>query len=906
MEEMLQQLARLTGQSAEASARVAQAMQQQMEAAARPKPNNFSEASKVVKQPEAFSPSTQDEELSGWPDWKLAFKAWITYADPAYKAELKEAEEAGDTKITRAGLASEEAKKRSDQLLAILTTLLRKRPLKILKSCEADCGYDVWRELARQFEPKTRTREISLLQAFLQVPAFTKDRSLLEQILGLERVAEEYDKVSKETLSDSVKLSVLLRCLPTQLRTQLQLGMDDSATYDTLREKALAYDRTQATWSPSVIHKELDVAQPLDTSGPMEVDRISKGKGKEKGKNSKGKGKEKGKDKGKGKGKSDGKGKGFETKGKGKGKDKMPKDMCKECYGRGHWSKECPYRVRLVNEAAQSVDGAGGLSPPAASSTLGPSVGSTVGASASVRRVELAEEVPMFFSMVDDYSGSAGIRALAIVEEYDMTVTDDDGVYTGEEGTTMDLTVEPTADRSEVSVRMVTGNQQEAILLDSGADMSVLPERYGDVGRALPTRATLRDAQGTLMRGGQQRKAQIVLVDNSGAKMVIEEVFAISNVDTPLLAAGKLLRKGWSLNPDSCGGVSLAYGTQFEKSLEFRRNSLILDGEIRCVRTAEDEVRAIQMNFYQEAKQLSEALGWKLSTGGLPILVEYNAKYLRDGHPFERSEWPLRSTFIKPPRGQWEAVELSSRSTSAAILPKVTHGWSAMTVLHKTAEDLDRLGEMDTGDVEVLEAAAPGGVEVPERSLEDGVYNDDDDEEQPPEEEGAVAPMPLGGNRPDPEQIQVEGWTVTDRSTLRALRDVLGVIGLSKHGSKAVCWRRLCDYKREEDDRVAHNVARDAFLREPPVPRGQVVPAQPDLKLVAVHELTHWPYQPWCQACIAGRGRDDHHQADDKKDPDRKMHPVMSMDFFYTFSSDEVRAPEVWREPAWWSSIVGD
>lgn len=101
---------------------------------------------------------------------------------------------------------------------------------------------------------------------------------------------------------------------------------------------------------------------------PMEVDRVymDKGKGKEKGKyKGKGKGGEwtsawgylrskrrgrgfkgKGKDKGKKTGKN-GKSKG-KNKGKNKGKGKFGQNQCSECLQFGHWARDCPNKMRVI------------------------------------------------------------------------------------------------------------------------------------------------------------------------------------------------------------------------------------------------------------------------------------------------------------------------------------------------------------------------------------------------------------------------------------------------------------------------------------------------------------------------------------------------------------------------------
>ena len=88
----------------------------------------------------------------------------------------------------------------------------------------------MWRQLILQMQPRTRARSIALLQAFLAHLPFKKE-GMLEQILGLERLAEEYFQVSRDELSDNTKLSVLLKVAPAHLRQHLQLQMDDKSGY---------------------------------------------------------------------------------------------------------------------------------------------------------------------------------------------------------------------------------------------------------------------------------------------------------------------------------------------------------------------------------------------------------------------------------------------------------------------------------------------------------------------------------------------------------------------------------------------------------------------------------------------------------------------------------------------------
>ncbi|MCV6576345.1 MAG: hypothetical protein OIF58_11470, partial [Cohaesibacter sp.] len=124
----------------------------------------------------------------------------------------------------------------------------------------------------------------------------------------LEDSYREYERIGG-LLSNELKFAVLMKSIGGQLKTYLNMTIQDSTTYENLRESILQYDQATIKWSNTMALGT--TVQGGDGPVPMDVDRIWKGKGhgKYKGKNDKGKGNEKG---WKGKGKNDHKGgKGF-------------------------------------------------------------------------------------------------------------------------------------------------------------------------------------------------------------------------------------------------------------------------------------------------------------------------------------------------------------------------------------------------------------------------------------------------------------------------------------------------------------------------------------------------------------------------------------------------------------------
>ena len=76
----------------------------------------------------------------------------------------------------------------------------------------------------------------------------TKDRILLNQVLGLER--SEYVRSSGADLPDDLMLPVLVKCLPKHIQQHVQLQLNESSTYSQVRSMVVGYERTTTTWSP--------------------------------------------------------------------------------------------------------------------------------------------------------------------------------------------------------------------------------------------------------------------------------------------------------------------------------------------------------------------------------------------------------------------------------------------------------------------------------------------------------------------------------------------------------------------------------------------------------------------------------------------------------------------------------
>eukprot|EP00439_Symbiodinium_sp_Y106_P068039 s3094_g11.t1 len=124
---------------------------------------------------------------------------------------------------------------RARKLYVILSSVLKGRPLAILRGVEDRNGFECWRQLTCQFSPRTRSRSLAMLSAIMA----------REQLMSFERLISEYEKASGNPLPGDVKLSVVLKAIPKALQSHVHLRMDASTTYEDVKNLVLSYEVDQ-------------------------------------------------------------------------------------------------------------------------------------------------------------------------------------------------------------------------------------------------------------------------------------------------------------------------------------------------------------------------------------------------------------------------------------------------------------------------------------------------------------------------------------------------------------------------------------------------------------------------------------------------------------------------------------
>ena len=880
-----------------------------------------------LKTPDPFKPDNRDAELKQWPDWKFAFCSYVKSLDGKL-AELMSDVEADLLTTYEFEDMTTETKLYANRLYGMLTSYLRNRPLKLIKSVKKENGFAAWRMLMQDLQPSTRQRSLALLTQLSRIQ-FQEGKTVTEQLAQYEALVDEYERISDKSYSDDAKVASILLACPQSIRSHLQLWIDDSTDYDKLKAKIMQLESMMTRWDSSNSLMMPGRASD-DTSSPMEVDYIGKGyKGK---KGQKGKGKEKGKSKGKDKGKKGGdhrgewrndwkggdrKGKSSWEKGqaksKGKGKDKgeKGKQTCHICNKPGHFARDCWRRVQQVEETSATASGSGGPSSTA------PTITSQVKRIRLVTPPDLTTTELFDLTANDEETESIDIRYLRVInleeqegsDEFEECLEVD--VWTPE-GTPViamhwqdeeeDEEIEEEEEGDELHVRMVQTAEERRddevqITLDSGADVSVLPMSYGCVGqwRQGDREVRMVDAQGREIKHEGITRAKLRIRDEHGKQVDLVEDFMLGNVKHPILCAGKMLKLGWSITP----GPYLQHSNGTRIPVRMMKHSLLFEAKVYAVKEEEgqkeeehrgrEEVRVCVLRGYPSkyVQDLEKAPGWHRLPNGVSAYSDPVATHFMDPSHSIEGDMKGRLTLIKDKDGMWRQLE------NAFDYKEL--GTSAFRKLVPTDEPQRTISFFTTG---CFQNYWEQGSEVPRfpypetKNVEREVEWSEDEDEKEEEleerwkriEEDRMKLRELGEG-----QVEFAEVTYSQENSVKELKDACRERSLATSGSKKKLLERLALYKRQQEDRMQVEIA-DKLHREKerkPLALGQ--PRLPSVKEQELHFTTHLPYAPWCQACVANRGREDRHESVKKKEDDGQH--IIEFDFSYTYTGVEDGRP---------------
>ncbi|CAE7202129.1 unnamed protein product, partial [Symbiodinium necroappetens] len=652
--------------------------------------------------------------------------------------------------------------------------------------------------------PSSRQRQLALVTQ-LTSTRLDPRRSLSEQLGKYEELIREYERVAGTRYAEDLMISTLVSAAPAALQAQLHMSLGPDTTYLQVRDKILLYERSTARWQSGT-----SLAMPSlhtgDTATPMEVDRVEKG-----GK--------------KGKGKKDCWSAGANPKGKGKGN-----------------------KVRQVQEQSDPQTPVPPSSASTTSSTAPPSVSSAGQHNKGVRLVRMVTP-----------------PTAPILEVYDMA--SDPGDEINIEYAVRAVTVLKYKGACLSPGGAATEGKECEIILDSGADASMIPESFGHLGEEeLDASAPqLADAQGNHIASRGVRKCEFMLEDEAGQRYLIRESCVVGPVRCPLLAVGKLLRKGWQLKTGaSPGDLLLEEPFGRRTPVGYRNHSLVVRGHVRALteipRSLPARVPAIELPEDVLSKVGQEGMhslanGWKMHFSSA-------ATTLLDGRDwYDADYWCCRTTFLQTDRNRWLQVENSSdysyEDNPYGMVSR--EPVARVTLFNMTPFD---------------DACFPGGLEP--KASERGRY-----------EPSPASPPRLFLGRPgdymedgsqaaDAGQASSSGQVQQPAATQGEPDEDDEVMGAPPAGLT----------QEELESYIGTWAAKAAEEDTARLPHEERAPdAVPDADAQARHRLTHVPFASWCASCVKTRSRDDHH----RRNAHDNVVPVVQVDFYYTKVDTESR-----------------
>ena len=141
-----------------------------------------------------------------------------------------------------------------------------------------------------------------------------------------------------------------------------------------------------------------------------------------------------------------------------------------------------------------------------------------------------------------------------------------------------------------------------------------------------------------------------------------------------------------------------------------------------------------------------------------------------------------------------------------------------------------------------------------------------------------------------PNEVELDQVLFSEKMKVKELQVACKERQLPWTGSKRKLLDSLLKFKVHLETQM-HLAAASKLYEEQqrrPVTLGQ--PKLPSLAEQALHFVTHWPYAPWCQACVACRAKEDHYKNVGEKEDMGKN--IIQLDFFYTYTGDEGRLDE--------------
>ena len=117
---------------------------------------------RVLPKPGNFEPKSREDELAMWRDFSWGLEQYLASLDASFTDDFKEIRENPDRPIDPS-IQSDEERQRGSFLYALLASLVRQRPLSLIKQVKEANGLEAYRMLVQSLEPASKNRSLGLL-----------------------------------------------------------------------------------------------------------------------------------------------------------------------------------------------------------------------------------------------------------------------------------------------------------------------------------------------------------------------------------------------------------------------------------------------------------------------------------------------------------------------------------------------------------------------------------------------------------------------------------------------------------------------------------------------------------------------------------------------------------------------
>jgi hypothetical protein len=220
-------------------------------------------------------PQVFDGSESNWPAWCFVFESYALLLSKDLAKHMDKAADLDDEPFLHEMM--DNAVELARVLYAILVSVVQNKALSILMNTEKGNGLQAWRRLKREYEPKLPGRHATML-AGLIAPAWSSLTvpQFRQKFLEWEVAVSRYETQSDEQLSDSLKVAVLNRHSPQDVRTALRSHI---SVIGTIFPKMRAFLNDYLGSGAEFDSGGFSVVGDAGGMQPMDVGALFKGKG---------------------------------------------------------------------------------------------------------------------------------------------------------------------------------------------------------------------------------------------------------------------------------------------------------------------------------------------------------------------------------------------------------------------------------------------------------------------------------------------------------------------------------------------------------------------------------------------------------------------------------------------------